>query len=578
MRWLANKWIPALGLGLLLCLPQDLSAQAAKKKKPKAPPKKMTIPADSLQQPTGQEKQKKAPAAPQPDERLQLPEVLIYGKDASRRVAGKKITISPDRPELVTPEAMYEPLNVEELQKGQREEPTPADEQKNRQVELMAFGGQFDQFGAQARYWQRLSGKDFGVDLQYARTYGQYVNSTKELGHLQAQFGLMASEHTEWRFTGVLTKGRWGLYGAAEPQTDRDNTGVGLGVRANYQPESDFTADLSLDIDFQSFADKLADTTRFEADLFQFRAGAKIQKSFESSDVSLEFTSLSDRWTAQPGEQSRSWQRYRAVWGAMPWRWLSVQIAPGVTVARQDSVRESRFSPQVKAVLSLKKSMVATAQFQKGWMYIPWDERLASNGYLSLNTINTIQDVRWAFSSELNWAVGKSTVLRAMLERKRVHGLLYFERDSLGTFTANTLDAELGRFAIGLDVQLSSQFSLSVTWNALDDRVRSGDRFLAVLDIPYRPELEVPVMLTYRPNDAWQIDVQALWVGARKVKLARTETLPAYVDVGTQVRWRFGGHTSIFVQIKNLLDENYAVWQGYRELGLHLMAGLQAKW
>ncbi len=578
MRWLANKWTLALGLGLLLCLPQDLPAQAAKKKKPKAPPKKMTIPADSLQQPAGKEKQKKEPAAPQPDERLQLPEVLIYGKDASRRVAGKKITISPDRPELVTPEAMYEPLNVEELQKGQREEPTPADEQKNRQVELMAFGGQFDQFGAQARYWQRFASRDLGLDVQFARTYGQFVNSSKETGHLQMQLGLRSSEHTEWRFRGLLTKGRWGLYGAAEPQTDRDNTGVGLGVRANYQPESEFTADLSLDIDFQSFADKLADTTRFEADLFQFRAGAKIQKSFESSDLSLEFASLSDRWKAQAGEQSRSWQRYRVVWGVMPYRWFSLQLAPGVTVAREDTMRQSRFSPQVKAVLSLKKSIVATAQFQKGWTYTPWEERLAGNGYLSLNTTNRLQDVRWALIGELNWAIGKNTVLRAAIERKRVDNLQYFERDSLGTFAAAVVDAELGRLSIGLDVQLSSQFSLSVAWNSLDDRVRSGDRFLAVLDIPYRPEMEVPVMLTYRPGEHWQIDVQALWIGARKVRLLQNERLPAYVDVGAQIRWRFTGSTSLFVQIKNLLDENYAVWQGYRELGLHLMAGLQAKW
>ncbi len=579
-RWPENRLsrlaVSVLLMGLLL--PAGLYGQAAKKKKPKPPPRKMQLPVDSAAVKKRQTPKKKTVAADRRESRLQLPEVLIYGRDTSRRVAGRKITVSPDRPELVTPETLYEPLTSGDLRRGERETPAPPQQRKNRLAEFAAFGGQFDQFGFSANVWRQWARWDAKAAVALAQTYGQFANSRRRQGRAQADVGLRVSEKSRWRFRSAFRRRTQGLYGAVDPQTDREQTGLRFGVTGDFQPAGDVRLGLDVDFAFESLQDRPTATPKIDVDGFFFRFRGEAKKTFARGEISARAVTLSDRWNPSgAAEQNRDWQDYRIELAWQPVNWLSLQLAPGITVAGEDTLRRSRFSPEIGGMWTPHPSFAATVRFRRGWRYQPWEERLDRNPYLNLQSQNPALDVRWHGVLGATWAPNKRLVFHAEIEREEIDAFPFYMRDSLGTFALQTARVRLGRVSVGANLQFSQAFHLAATWNLLDDRVWRDGRFLSVLDVPYRPESELPVTLTYRPGKKLRVDAQLVWLGSRALDLLGASRLGSFIDVGGQVSFQPLRGVTLFVRAKNLLDENYMLWEGYRELGLHLLAGLQAK-
>src|SRR5574341_1541078 len=98
MHSLANK---ICALIFLACASGVFSQE---KEKPQPPPPRLDLPDDSTATAEREKQEGKETAS----DRLQLPDVLIYGKDSEVRILGEKMTVSPDR-------LMLEPLSEDDL-------------------------------------------------------------------------------------------------------------------------------------------------------------------------------------------------------------------------------------------------------------------------------------------------------------------------------------------------------------------------------------------------------------------------------------------------------------------------------
>lgn len=565
---------------LSFCLMASANSQEKKKReKPQAPPARVVLPDDSLRQAQDDKK----PARPEPGERLQLPEVLIYGKDRARRIAGKKITISADKTELITPPAMYEPISVEELSRDERQGLARADSGKLRQLSTRFQAGNYRQLGATANWWQKSQRLDGGFDIGYQRSLGQFVNSLREDISVKARVGGASGEKGDWQAFAEFASADYGLYGAVQRETDRTNRRVQIGLSGEYIP----TQSLSLDVSAETAISRMQDTLPPDSasitrtfDNTLLRISAELKKMLSpQSELFLQFRNVSDRpETRISGVSSIGQQRLRAGISINPKKWLSFLVAAEFTTRKVDTLKTSRWRPAGSLILAPSQKLIATIRFSSGFTYSPWQEWQVTNPFLSSETFSLPEEQRWHVASTLQWRLGRKLVLRAKFSRRRIDGFNYFERDSSGTFVLRQTDARLGATSIGVQISLSPSTRLEASLGTFDDAVRTGGGFMSLIDLPYRNELQIAAKLLYEPNGPFQAGVYFNWIDKRKVALGQKRTLPAYGKLDFTASYNLTRWLQVFASGENLLDEAYQVWEGYRGQGASGVAGLQARW
>ena len=583
MRLPASKSIATAALVALLAGSGAVWGQEKETpRKPQAPTTRIGIPEDSLKVDDSQ--RQTAKPAEKPDQRLKLPDVMIYGEDRAKRKAGKKITITPDQPELITPPSLYEPVQAEAIERGQRTTLDSTRKQRQRQLETSAFGGRYSQFGASAVWWQNLTDIDYQLDADFSRTNGQFPNSARDDLAVGLGLGWHPAENSQWRLQGNYLSADYGLYGAADPEDDRRLTQG----RAEFTGEAGLADALSLelsaeigsaDLQDKAFAAGQTRETRETASTLDHRAAATLKWALKNSEFNLEYETVGDQFEAtHVGKVDLSESLWQARYAFLLGKSLGAQVSAGFSSRLVRGIRENKFRPGARLVYVPSQNVTLFGEFRSGYEYQRWTDRLQNNPYLQAGAYAVPADVLWDVDVEMEWRITPGLVLQAAFKRTRTDDYAYFERDSLGTFAIQTADVRLGEVSLGLELSLSEVLQAEFSLQSLEDAVRQDGDLVPELDLPYRPEMRIPAKLTYRPGKAWQIDLNLAFVGTRRTMLLSTEELPSYVNLGAGAAYRFNKTVELFLELDNLLDSNYEIWQGYREMGFNTILGARARW
>ena len=105
--------------------------------------------------------------------------------------------------------------------------------------------------------------------------------------------------------------------------------------------------------------------------------------------------------------------------------------------------------------------------------------------------------------------------------------------------------------------------------------------FLATEDkdkeVPYIPSLFVDGEITIGPFRGLTTHIRGRYEGKRFATDLGDE-LDAYSLVGVQLSKTWGKRIRLFLGGSNLLDETYALWQGYEMPGITGYIGLEGRW
>jgi outer membrane receptor protein involved in Fe transport len=67
-------------------------------------------------------------------------------------------------------------------------------------------------------------------------------------------------------------------------------------------------------------------------------------------------------------------------------------------------------------------------------------------------------------------------------------------------------------------------------------------------------------------------------VGERPITLSGGPRLTSYSLLEASAEFAFTKGFSIYLHLNNILDEHYAVWNGYEEIPFSLLGGISVKW
>ncbi|MCA9742839.1 hypothetical protein KC734_14975 [candidate division KSB1 bacterium] len=583
----------ALFLILLFCATTAFSQEKKKPEKPQAPPTRIKIPADSTKADSAQAKAGKA-ALPQNDERLQLPDVLIYGSGGEKRTAGKKITISPDQPELVNPPSLYNPLQTEDVEAGERQQllQTGA-KSKFRQFELAAFGGQYDLYGGNGKYWQSLAAFNFGIEADYSHLGGQFENSQDKRFSLGMRLGLTPSPGNNWRLSAQHVSADYGLYGSAVAGHTRETLATAAEFAGDFElsevVRSSITAEFGKG-DLRNAADA-ASAGLFDVENTYYAATGEVGAHFANSELKLQARTLGDQLDAAGNDSAEvKWHALNFSYNFALSGKVSAELSADYTAVSVDgAATQTRLRPGARMFLAPSRKLVITASFSSGFTYMPWQNALAANRYIANGTRPLPEDNKWRVTANVDWQVSRNFVFKAKYENQRIDGLNYFLRDSLGTFALHRDDFRMGLASVGGQLIFSETMKLDFSLNLFEDALRlNGQDFNNLYDVPYRGEFRAPVTLTLAPRKNLSFETQFAWVGKRRTALLqvaeaagevpRFQELSAYLFSTIHMNWQAAQHVEIFAQANNLVDDGFDAWQGYPEMGLNALLGARYIW
>jgi hypothetical protein len=135
------------------------------------------------------------------------------------------------------------------------------------------------------------------------------------------------------------------------------------------------------------------------------------------------------------------------------------------------------------------------------------------------------------------------------------------------TFYENVRVAEL-RFSLTYDL-IPHTFWTDITGTLRDHKLTEGTES----SIPYLSDYSLKSSIYLKPIESFRIQLWGEYFGPRSAT-DRVGDLDAYFQVGSRFEYRINDQFGAFIRGKNILDQQYQVWEGYQARPLQLYGGV----
>jgi len=577
MRSSANKAVVAL---LLV----SWGALAQEKEKPNPPPPRLELPADSTRAIAPEKKD----ASERGSDKLQLPDVLIYGRDSDLRSTGQKITISPEQLGPEPPSSREAPPDSAAILRGDKahlqEAGTSARNRFRGRLALGSFGQV--ESNAQLRLGPLERGPDrkfeLATDFEFNRANGQFPNSDFREWRLDlgGQYDWGGASSAALKLGGG--RRQYGFHVAANPDLDADVGSFTSDAQVSFPAGQSAKVVLGGRLHWHDYeyvdADSSSDS-RVDERLLLWRAA--FEKRFRGFSLEAGAESLSDALNVPADSTAGNRLSQLSVSLRFPiGRAVTMTAGSRVTWARsEEGGRKRRWGPVLRAVSVPHPRLALSAEFSNGWRLTPLSNRWLENYFIDATSRQLPEDVAANLVFTVDYRLVRGWMVQLQYSRVEVRQFSYFERSAgTGLLALRQLDkVTLSDLTIGLQMKVGEQLQLSSALHFLDDDVQSAGVPIFA-DVPYRGDVWLPAKLEYTPSPRTRVSAEARLVGSRRTALLSRSALEGYVELRVRGEWKALSPASLFVEARNLLDDAYERWLGYREMGANVVVGMIAAW
>jgi outer membrane receptor protein involved in Fe transport len=95
--------------------------------------------------------------------------------------------------------------------------------------------------------------------------------------------------------------------------------------------------------------------------------------------------------------------------------------------------------------------------------------------------------------------------------------------------------------------------------------------------LPYRPDFRLPIRASIQLLPQMNLTLTADVFGKRRKSLLHNATMPTYSLFHIDLKYDVLDNITALLSVRNLLDANYSVWEGYDEPGILVLGGVRAQ-
>lgn len=516
---------------------------------------------------------------------LELPEVLVYGRDTSLRLPGEKLTV--EHPPAVPLRETWA-ATADTGAAAIREELFAGGRPSLHWLSVRLEGGSYWTANGEARYRKSAGRLTYGAGMSFRRSDGAVDNGHYAILGLGGQVAYPLPERGTVEAHLSLTQADYGLAGATLPDTaralqaQRHAMAASVGTRAEVGVARDGRLTICYDYSsLRSSDDTLtARLGRLAADLHRLETTASVRVG--RSDVFGRIGYLGEGYRSGGAQKSR-WNSFVQAEGGISGDVLGygrVYLALGLHgFSWPGEGWTSGFAATARLGLATSPKMGWTLELRRAYDYRPLGDRSAENPYYAPDL--ELQPVRTNFACTVGaeWQLAPDLVLVARAGRAWLQDQWYWQREpATGLFTTGVVPKlKLSYGTLALRYVPNSRLDIEARCLLWRDSFRL-EQWPRAADAPYLAHRRLPVTVSYRLGDRTRIELSSDVISSRCAEISSQTKLAPYTLLGCVITHQLGKRCVILVRGENLTNSKYERWQGYGEMGLRILAGGFARW
>jgi len=516
-------------------------------------------------------------------EKIELPDVLIYGPDKSRRTTGEKIDSKQDDVKLIPPTENYQPVPNAQDFANQKASFNLDDGRASSRTMVQIDYGKFQQFDALAGYWQETEKINTSFSGRYSRSNGQFENSQYFIGLVDGQFGGYLSDQFFMTVRGHLYTSDYGMYSVAIPEVKRTVSNKKFDFDSHWNISAEQSLEFGLSLHQNSFDD--ADTADYQSELSERNVGLSAAYSTKIRTTRIHFSGLYQYHKTNAGDVSDiiNSQKYIDVktWLLQPWGKYIV-VKPGLALENIDlsnGFSETLLSPEVEIIYTPLQTFGIRLSAGQEYSPIVFSQQWKANPFISHSFDFIPSKKELELKASLEYRPTNSMTLMAEATYQDWAHYAYWHRDDItGLFSlAEMASVDLATLIVKSKMRLASDLLFDAGFQWLHG-VSGENSASEYSHIPYLERYKIPVNLEYQLTKTTSARLGFQWIGSRYFELNSTDALPGYGLLSLLMEMKVHKHVTGFVNGKNLLNQKNEPWQGYAGTGIYFEIGLRGNW
>lgn len=512
--------------------------------------------------------------------KIDLPEYVITGQAIIDLPMGEKRAIPDDSESSALALLLNSPLSRTRTT-AQSSIPSKEEMQSDQTSAFngKAFGSLGTFFSSHAGLWfgQGFENYVYSANGEYYRTKGFAPYTDRSGGNLGAEGSTKLTSYNPW-FDQSTIGGQvsyrtdtYNWYGTRTPTNSRNRTDLAIefGLSNWARRVLPYEADLGLE-SFQvtDSANSVVETqvtlsgsSRIEA----FSVPLNVRIDARLGSVAYGFSSSPFSYVdLQAGSKRYAWNKF-TLEGS-----LHAYIADGM-----DSQTIFRIYPHLAVEYQLSEQSALSASYEPQVKAASLSSQIFANRYVSGESImrHTDDQQDATLALETDWS-GNTRTRFAVSVQSMLDYPLYADSLNQGVwFLAYGGRSTITSFSAEVFAKLAANDYFAGTLTA-----RVSRNSLTGSDIPYLPHFEVGASYTRQIFGQWTGIARLTLIHQRNDNVVRINTMPSILLIGLRCEYQFFRQATAFLDIQNLLSQQYEYWRGYQESPFVLSAGIALRW
>jgi len=506
-------------------------------------------------------------------EKMELPDVIIYGTERSSRMAGKKLQPGMESTSLFKRSIEYNPASTEKPSESDKATLAEYTENANAMTLLSLGYGQYNTPTVHAVRWQQLERFNYGIDGQFINSDGEYDFSQFQRINGRGHIGMQLLPNLLTEVRGYLQNNTYGLYGFVSPtlvERESSTQGVSLSTQSTIRSNQQLIA--TADVNQFRISDTDADSESKEQTAgFSLSYQAPLPKRMQ-----LSLSAVLDNISNELSDSSVQAMRYQGA--------LLIPISHNISICPSvayDYISDykNRVSPGIECVYtpsnSFGISLIANQQLQLKSLH----QLAQENPYTSRKLQPRASDMVLNIESAIEFKLTPLITTGVNISKQWIEDYTYWQIDKFGYFSTIPLEKiNLTTIAFSSKFQITQSSQISIGFHYIIDEITDYPVPGTDVHIPYVEDFRLPVECTLQLPYQINLQASATWIGKRYIDIAATQELGDYLDISLNAEKKLSNHLSLFAQIDNVANSTYDVWQNYPAFGVFPIVGLTGKW
>ncbi|MBN1480774.1 hypothetical protein JXA70_10910 [candidate division KSB1 bacterium] len=530
------------------------------------------------------------PPAKKPDPRepkLELPDVLILGKDQYHRTVKSKKELTPESPSLVREEAAYEPVSTWFRRAEKKPHFEKADSLAIRQIWAKIKGGSYFTVEGETGAWQRLKQGDAAAYVWFGRSDGQFINSKYGEAGLSGTFSYEVAPKVKALFKAEYSRHNRGLQKSGY-RTDNAVRNAGTGwLSANLQYDVNSLSDGNLGVEFGGLAMSSDSSGREidKSDVFYYDVHFDYTTQYKKTQLQTR-----GRYVRETLETQMDSARSQSGFGTIGVELLqplssyfTAALGADFQVYTLDSLdSKSRIAPYGRINFIPSAQVGLSLHLSSGYMNNMFAAYWQDNAYVAHRVSQQPTTENFAFTLRGDVKITEHIKFRGSFSRQWMREMFYWQVDTTsGLFSRLPIsDTKLSEVELGVVAEISKNTRLQASFIDYSDRIsdnvtQGSDNTLNRL--PYRPDFRIPVRASIQLLPDLNLTLTADIVGQRKKNIVTDDAFPAHGLLHIDLSYDISKRISALLSAHNVLDTKYVVWEGYPETGIVVLGGIRVR-